>query len=273
MKSLKSVAPFYFGSPEQPLFGCYHEPASGPKRNCAVLICQPIGHEYVNCHRALRQLAARFAETGFPVLRFDYYGCGDSSGTGEEGSIPRWLENISTAISEVQRKTGLAQVCLVGLRLGGTLSAIMGAERGDIESLVLWDPVVDGRRYLQSLLSLQKEMLRFRPRPRRGLRPGDYIDILGFPLSHFLRSELEKLDLLKSEQAPAKNVLIIQSGRVQNEDEDENRLSDHLGHTNVRLEHQRLEAPHIWLPTTDGSLLVPAQVLQSVVSWACKIHL
>ena len=267
VRSAKPILPLYFGPSDGPLFGCYHEPPAGHRRKCAVLICQPVGHEYVNCHRALRQLAVRLAEAGFPVLRFDYYGCGDSAGVSEEGGISRWLEDISTAILDLRQRTGLAQTCVVGLRLGGALSTIIGSQRGDVESLVLWDPVVNGKSYLEKLLSLQKEMLRFRPKPKRK-QAQDHIDVLGFPLSRFLRSELEKIDLLTVAEKPAKNILLIQS----DEADDQCSLHGRLSRTEARLESQRLEAPQIWLPTADGSLLVPSQVLQSVVAWVGKTH-
>src|SRR2546427_3002506 len=146
MRQAEKVAPFYFGSPDKLLFGCYHEPTLGRRRKCAVVVCQPVGHEYINSHRALRQLAARLCDAGFPVLRFDYYGCGDSSGSREEGTILQWLEDVSTAISEVRRRTAVVQVCLIGLRLGGTLAMIAAAQRADPESMVLWDPVVRDRK-------------------------------------------------------------------------------------------------------------------------------
>ena len=268
MNPVRPILPFYFGSPEKRLFGCFHQPPPGRKRKCAVLICQPVGHEYINSHRALRQLAARLADVGFPVLRFDYYGCGDSSGDAEEGRIPQWLEDVSAAISEIRQRTGLAQLCLVGLRLGGALSTLAGVQCGDVESMVLWDPVVNGKSYLENLLFLQKEMLRFRPRPKGDRKSRGHIDVLGFPVSHFLYNELAKINLLSIAEKPAKNVLLIQSGQAAGDDS----LKNHLGRTEARLEYQRLDAPEIWLPTTDGSLLVPGQVLQSVVSWACSAH-
>ena len=258
----------HFGPSDQPLFGCYHEPRSANRRNCAVIICQPVGHEYINCHRALRQLALRLCEVGFPVLRFDYYGAGDSSGDAVEGTLPRWLENIATAISEIRHRTRLVSVGMIGLRLGGTLAMIAGAQRGDIESLVLWDPVVSGKHYLGGLLSLQKEMLRFRPRPRDGHKFRGYTDILGFTVSDFLHAQLENLNLLTITERPANNVLVIQSEPAAGADA----LRDRLIRTHARLEYQRLDIPQIWLPTVDGSLLVPSEALKSAVSWTCRTH-
>ena len=267
MRPPRVPAPVYFGRSDQPLFGCYHEPRPADRRNSAVVICQPVGHEYINCHRALRQLAVRLCEVGFPVLRFDYYGTGDSSGDAVAGILPRWLEDIATAISEIRHRTCLVSVCMIGLRLGGTLAMITGAQRGDVESLVLWDPVVSGKHYLGGLLSLQKEMLRFRPKTKDGQRFRGYNDILGFPVSDFLYAQLGTLNLLTIIERPANSILVIQSPA-----DGEPALREHLSRTQARLEYQRLDIPQIWLPTVDGSLLVPSEALKSVVAWTCRTH-
>lgn len=80
------MEPFYFGTPDEPLFGIYHPPVSEPVRDVGVLLCYPIGHEYIVSHRFYRQLSIRLAEAGFHVLRFDYYASGDSGGECELGS-------------------------------------------------------------------------------------------------------------------------------------------------------------------------------------------
>src|SRR5437773_7734152 len=100
MRLAEKVVPFYFGSPDKLLFGCYHEPSLERRRKCAVVVCQPVGHEYINSHRALRQLAARLCDAGFPVLRFDYYGCGDSS------------DRKSTRLNSSHITSSYAVVCL-----------------------------------------------------------------------------------------------------------------------------------------------------------------
>ena len=163
----------------------------------------------------------------------------------------------------------MVQVCLIGLRLGGTLAMNAAAERADLESMVLWDPVVSGKGYLHGLVRLQKEMLRFRPKPSSAQEPQGYLDVLGFPLSRFLRAELEKIELLPIAGSPAKNVLVIQSDPTASEAN----LEGHFCQTEARLvEHKRFDAPQIWRPTSDGSLLVPSQILHSIVSWTNRVH-
>jgi|SRR5215831_3284382 len=267
MKPAERIVPFYFGPPDKRLFGCCHEPLER-HRKCAVVVCQPIGHEYINSHRALRQLASRLSYAGFPVLRFDYCGCGDSAGDGKEARVSQWLEDISEAISEVRRRTGAFQVCLIGLRVGAALAMMSAAELSNPDSLVLWDPVVNGKSYLEGLLRLQKEMLRFRPKPSSAQQPLDYVDVLGFPLSRFLQAELKNIRPPAIGGTLVKNVLVIQTDRTA----DEASLQKHAGPLGSCFEYRHLDAPQIWLPTADGSLVVPSQVLESIVSWTSWVH-
>jgi uncharacterized protein len=255
------VLPFYFGPAAKRLYGCLHQPSHG-SRDCAILICQPVGHEYVNSHRALRQLAARFSEAGFPVLRFDYYGCGDSSGDAEEATVPQWLDDISTAISELKHRSGLFRVCLIGLRLGAALSAVAAAGRSDVVSMAFWDPVVRGSSYLQELVALQKEMQRFRPKFGRRNRH-DGLELLGFPFPHALASGIGDINLLTIAGHIDASVLVIESRRP----EIGSNLQSRLTQPGARVDYQQMDIPQIWLPTVDGSLLVPAPALNSVVSW------
>jgi uncharacterized protein len=261
--------PFYFGAPDTPLYGCYHEPRSDRARRYGVILCPPLWYEYVNAHRAYRQLAVRLCTAGFPALQFDYYGSGDSGGDDDQQGIPQCLADISTAIDEMRRRSGLANVVLVGLRLGATLSMMSGAERGDVAGLVLWDPVVSGKAYVQEMRTVHRERLGFSPpRSKRGLRNGHSIEVLGFPLTGLVCADLERVHLPAIRRKPADKTLVIES----DERKDTQGLRDLLESTGARVEHQRLHGPRIWLPDREGGLLVPHQILQAVVSWISKVQ-
>src|SRR3954465_3034524 len=94
--------PMQFGAREAPLFGWYHPPV-GARRGCGVLVCGPIGDEATRAHRPLRHLAERLAAEGFPVLRFDYRGTGDSSGDEmQPGLVKGWLDDVALAADELR---------------------------------------------------------------------------------------------------------------------------------------------------------------------------
>jgi alpha-beta hydrolase superfamily lysophospholipase len=151
------MQPFYFGSSEKPLFGAYHPPEPGtPSRPAAVLLCYPLGHEYLRAHRAFRNLAVGLAGLGFHVLRFDYFGSGDSGGSGEETTVDQCLADIEAAIEELKDMSGRTRVSLMGLRMGATLAVRAAASRDDVDRIVLWDPVLEGRAYVESLVHLHR---------------------------------------------------------------------------------------------------------------------
>jgi len=262
------IAPFYFGVPEKELFGCLHMPEADSSLNCGVVVCQPFGHEYVNSHRALRQLAVRLADAGFPVLRFDYHGCGDSRGETTEGSIPEWISNISQVIFELQQRAKVSKVCLLGLRLGATLAMLNARTWDGVASLVLWDPILNGRTHLKGLTALQAEMLRFRPKSGRVQRAQYPVDIFGFPMSEALCRSIGEIDLLQNPQKVPKHVLLVET----QPSEGSRQLRTNLQSTGATVHHECMEAAHLWLPTADGSLLVPGRVLQLITSWLVEWH-
>jgi len=264
---MKSIEPFYFGASETQLLGCYHAPETKASRNCAVVLCYPMGHEYVQFHRACRQLAALLARGGFPVLRFDFYGCGDSSGDCEDGRIDRWLEDIASAISETHHRSAAAKICLVGLRLGGSLAAMAAAGRADIDGMVLWDPVIAGKLYLEELKHLHRQMLQ-----RAHLRPSDgesRTEIAGFVLTDEMISDLNDLDLLRIERKPANRILVVESRKNLMQTD----LTKHLEGLNANVMHIDLPNPQFWTWIEDFShILVPHQILQAVMSWMSEVY-
>jgi pimeloyl-ACP methyl ester carboxylesterase len=266
----EQVEPFYFGSPDRPLFGCYHAPHPTASRDCGVVLSYPTGKEYIRFHRACRQLARQICSVGFPVLRFDYYGCGDSSGDFEEGRIHLWLADLSTAIGELRRRAVVNELCLVGLRLGGTLAMAAGAERGDVDGMVLWDPVVSGRAYTAELRAAHRARLwKTHVRPRRRAPHEDQTELLGFPFSDALLGDLEDLDSTTIQRKPADHILVIESNGTASQ----RPLVEHLQRLDVLVEYQILLQPAFWERQADfGRVLVPQPILQAMVRWVSEAH-
>ena len=197
--------PFFFGSSERPLFGVHHPPRERGARESGVVLCYPMGQEYMRSHRAFRQLANLLTRKGHHVFRFDYFATGDSSGASGEGSLAQWTLDVSQAIDELKDNASLASVSLVGLRLGAALAARASAERGDVDRLVLWDPVVSGRSYLDELCAAAGE-------PARNGDPPATLGVLGFPLVPSLRKELARARSAGARPRPRQSVEIVVSG-------------------------------------------------------------
>lgn len=204
---MDQIEPHFFGSSERRLFGVYHVPR-GRSRAHGVVLCPPGPREYMRSHMALRKLAALLAREGFHVLRFDYYGTGDSAGGSHEGTIVEWRRNIVSAADDIRECSGARTVSVVGFRLGAALAASIPIE---VMNLVLWDPVVSGGRYIDELRELHRRqfagLLYPPPLPRTG-RDGD---ILGTPAPSSMLTGLQTIDLLVDPTTPAKRIAMVVS--------------------------------------------------------------
>jgi len=144
------MTPFFFGTSDRRLFGVY-EPSRREAARSGVVLCYPSGQEYVPAHKAFKFLASLLAEAGHDVLRFDYHGTGDSGGDLDEGTPASWRADVSEAIDELKDTAGTDRISLCGLRMGAAWAAQAAAERSDVARVVAWDPVLDGRAYLDML--------------------------------------------------------------------------------------------------------------------------
>jgi len=188
---------FFFGPSATPLFGIHTGPARWEAGAPAVLLCPPIGWEYMRTHWALRNVARLLVRQGRHVLRFDYFGTGDSSGESGDATVSRWVEDVVAAATELTEISGAGPLTAVGIRHGATLAALACRSGLALDRLVLWDPVVSGAAYLATLETMHREMLvTRRGGPPRGDVLGD--ELLGFPYPPPLRRELAAIDLAAS---------------------------------------------------------------------------
>lgn len=192
------MSPFFFGTSARRLYGVYH-PAQGARASVrAAVMCYPWGHEYIHAHRSMVKLAEILSRGGYHVLRFDYFGTGDSAGDATEVTLDGCREDIMTAAEEVLAMSGGETVSLIGLRLGAALAAEVAAvDRGLIDRLVLWDPVISGPDYLTALFHFAANMpIGKAAPPERPAASGGGHEICGFPLTDAQREQIRGVDLI-----------------------------------------------------------------------------
>jgi hypothetical protein len=245
--------PVFFDADGEALFGNWHVPDAGAPSLGGAIVCGSWGHEYFAAHRAVRQLAVRLAQAGWCTLRFDCFGSGDSAGASDDGRVSRWIADVSAAGQEVGRALPAAPTpTLIGLRLGASI-ALLHQQQGPLaDRLVLWDPVIGGRAWLEAQVALHASRLEG--------SPPDH-ELLGAPLSDPLHADLTALDLLAVTRAPARVLLIDGPSPTP----DSAALADRLRAFGSTVDRQSVAYPPGWLDP--GSAVVPAAAIQAIVSW------
>lgn len=183
---------YFFGPKDRQLFGAFHE-ASGSGGH-GVVLAYPGPQEYMQCHYAYRLLAAQLAREGSAVLRFDWSGTGDSAGEADSVSFQQWRDDLLLAVQELTEVSGARKVSVMGYRLGAAVAASTPF-RQPVEQLILWEPVINGNRYLKDLRARHRRKFGDLLHPPPWWRHGLQNELLGHALSDAHLAEIEALDL------------------------------------------------------------------------------
>lgn len=214
--------PFYFpNSNGDKLFGVLHNP-DGPVRK-GLIFCHPYAEEKLWTHRVYVNFAREMALSGYASLRFDYKGHGDSEGKFEDSSVKSRLSDIESAIIWLKNEMpDILDICLCGLRFGATLALLAAENNPDIQKVVLWEPIVNGEKYLQEVLrsnlatqnAVYKEIRYTRKQLVESLSKGETINYEGYEISYPFYTEASGIDLLSQDYRSGIRKLVVQIARV-----------------------------------------------------------
>lgn len=258
---VQHVEPFYFGRPPTERFGVYHHPSAPPTG--AVVLCYPLGLEYVRAHRAYRNLALSLCRAGMATLRFDYIGSGDSSGDVDEGGLTQWRQDVDAAIDEVKRRSGLTRVTLIGLRFGAALAALSATRRDDIQDALFWDPVLDGRAYLAGLRAVHAAWVHDRLGVNAEKVAGAGDDLIGLPTASERLAEIGALSVSALPPLRTRSAVIM----VSTPRSDCEEWQRGLVRQGCAASYHHVPSAGDWLdPRSLHQLLLPHEILKEIVA-------
>lgn len=227
-----------------------------------VVLCTTFGLEGLAARRAWADLADRLAAAGLPTLTFDWPGTGDSLGDDRDPDrLAAWRAGLDAALDTIVAETGVAEVAVVGLRLGATVAAEVTARRPEVAVFVAGAPVVSGRLFVREQKSLSR-MLRVRGEDD----PPDADEIDGWAVGGFFTSEatgeaIAALDPRKSAAAPAADVLLL----AREADTAAHALADHWRGLGARVEEAPFEGLETFL-TDPTNTTTPTAVWETIVA-------
>jgi alpha-beta hydrolase superfamily lysophospholipase len=260
--------PIYFGPPQRPLLGFYHPPSGTKSRAVAVLLCNPVGDDLMRAHRPFRHLAESLASAGFPVLRFDFDGEGDSAGESRDPDrVAAWRADVGRAAAELRALSGVDRLALVGLKLGATFAFLGAHDLGGVDALVLWSPYVTGSAFVTESTRAHKMHMMLQPGSFSGGAPSkEGEEALGYLLTQKTIEELGAVDLVSISRSPAKRTLVIDAANVETKD---SALTTHLSTLGSTVTYRHIPGTK-FLITSPHQAEVPATVISTITDWLAE---
>jgi dipeptidyl aminopeptidase/acylaminoacyl peptidase len=140
MDTVQQVA---FEGPLGTLRGLLHRPRLVDQAVPAVVLLHGFTGQHIEDHRLFVQAARHLAGSGFAVLRFDFYGSGDSDGDFEEFTVPTEVADAVAALDWFAQQPGIdaGRIGVVGLSLGGCVTALLAGQDARVKAVVFWNAV------------------------------------------------------------------------------------------------------------------------------------
>jgi alpha-beta hydrolase superfamily lysophospholipase len=199
----QTPSPLYLEAGALPTFAIFH-PGAGPRRQRAVLLCPPFGWEDMCSYRSRRDWADELALSGFPTLRFDLPGSGDSAGgPSDPKRLDSWTQAVAGAARWLLQNSDASQIVAIGIGLGGMVAYLAAIDGAPIDELVLWHVPARGRTLVRELRAFSALEVAYIPDPKQTTSAPAPLDdgalvANGYLLCAETVAELERLDLSES---------------------------------------------------------------------------
>lgn len=178
--------------------GWLHTP-TGQSLDVGVVVVSPLGRDGRCAYMPMRLFADQLAAAGYPTIRYDHLGTGDSLDLedADADALPQWLDGVERAANVLRARAGVSRVVLAGVRTGATLAAMQPAADG----FILLAPILNGRSWIRRL-QFSARVLNNRDQPSGDKQP---VDTEGLWLSPATADSLSRIDLTKlpPSRAPA----------------------------------------------------------------------
>ena len=244
----------FFGVGARRLFRVRHFPEGDT--HAVVVFCHAFGEEKKNPHRVFVETARALAERGIASVRFDFAGCGDSSGDLRDATVGLWLEDLAAVLEDCAEMADAgAPRIVLGLRLGASLAATFAAGRADVAALALWHPIAHGKKAFASDLrrTLIKQMmtdgagtLNRQELIARLERGEGEVDLDGFPFTGRLYRGIAGLDLAIADTLYQGPTLIAQLSHSAAPLAELSPLMDRLAKEGIPTSFEPVVSPPIW---------------------------
>jgi pimeloyl-ACP methyl ester carboxylesterase len=256
-----------------PVFAVAHSPAGRERHPLGVLVCPPFGWDELCTYRSLRVWADLCARAGYPALRFDFPGTGDSGGSARDPArLEAWTSAVTAAAQLLRERERCERIVAMGIGLGGMVACRALAAGAPIDDLVLWSVPPRGSLLLRELRAfagmVAAEVIDVDEGAHAAAEPDDgALEVAGFVLSAETIAELGQLDLtaLAVPDAEGRRVLLLGRDTLA----PDRRLREHFERSGVQLTVE--DGPGYGAMMVDPQLYeIPHAAFSRILAWLAE---
>lgn len=171
----------------------------GARRATTVVFVPPFGWEGMSASRNLKAWGRELAADGYPVVRYQPPGAGDSAGLGVDQDLDSWVRALTDVLAHARTATAASHVTVIALGLGGLVALQAQHEGAGIDDLVLWSVPSKGRLLLREARAFAS--MAIEPGEATGAAPAAEVPtddgslwVHGYPISARFQEQLKALD-------------------------------------------------------------------------------
>lgn len=260
----KRPEPLYLKGRAGPIFTMLHKPFE-KVRDTAVLLCPPFGWEEICSYRSRWEWATHLADAGYPTMRLDMPGTGDSGGSPRDPNLfEAWQRAVCESAEQLRSHTDCTSVAAVGIGLGGLVLWKAICDGAGIDQIVMWSVPARGRSLIRELRAFARlEEGTATPDSDHQLADGDLL-VGGFLLGGKTVAAIEAIDVTSLHPPPnlPRRVLMLDRDGMAVEQ----RLLSHLVATGAEI---RCEPGHGFgaMTAKPHHARAPREVFVTVTSW------
>lgn len=184
--------PLFINSRSRQIYAVLQRPAAHNDNNRGLLLVPPLGNEQRRVQRPLRNLMQNLSRQGYTLMRFDWRGTANSSGSTDQiNTLQPWIEDLEDAAEQLANH--VTNIDMVAIRFGALIAAQAPVSSSPINNRYYWDPILSGKHWLEEMEELQKGIVNdtYRFLRARKLNQGKTSEYAGIEINDSLKDAIE----------------------------------------------------------------------------------
>lgn len=190
-RRVPAAVPAFINSRQRQIYTVLQRPAEHNDNGRGILLVPPVGNEQRRIQRPFRNLMQNLSRQGYTLLRFDWQGTANSSGSSVDiDSLQHWIDDVYDAARHLAGYVD--SIDMVAVRLGALIASRAPTTSLPLACRYYWDPVESGHTWLHEMEELHEGILKdtFRFLYRRKRTAGENREFAGLELTPSLMAEL-----------------------------------------------------------------------------------